>query len=144
MTSGVEIMEPATGTLERLLEAARSAAAEAYAPYSRFRVGAAVLAGGEIFTGSNIENASYGLTICAERTAIFNAVTKGHRKIEAIAVSCVDAGPDASHASRMPCGACRQVIAEFGHPETPVFVDGVGRTCLAQLLPEPFDLGTSR
>jgi len=130
-------------TLEELLSAARSAAAAAYAPYSSFRVGAAVLVDGEVFTGCNIENASYGLTICAERSAIFNAVSKGHRKLEAVAVACIDAAPDASHSSRMPCGACRQVMAEFGDDGTPVVVDGVGQTSLARLLPEPFDLKLS-
>jgi len=68
------------------------------------------------------------LTICAERSAIFNAVSKGHRKLEAVAVACIDAAPDASHSSRMPCGACRQVMAEFGDDGTPVVVDGVGQT----------------
>lgn len=131
-----------TDGLGKLLKRARAAAETAYAPYSRFRVGAAVLAGGEIFTGSNIENASYGLTICAERAAIFNAVTTGHRKIEAIAVSCIDAASDASPSSRMPCGACRQVMAEFASSGTPVVVDGVGPTTVGELLPAPFDLKT--
>lgn len=129
-----------TDGLSELLKRARVAAETAYAPYSQFRVGAAVLAGGEIFTGSNIENASYGLTICAERTAIFNAVTKGHRKIEAIAVACIDAASDASPSSRMPCGACRQVMAEFASSGAPVVVDGVGLTSVGELLPQPFDL----
>lgn len=142
MTSNDQGTPADADRLSELLERARVAAEAAYAPYSRFRVGAAVLAGGEIFTGSNIENASYGLTICAERTAIFNAVTKGHRKIEAIAVACVDAASDASPSSRMPCGACRQVMAEFAPPGTPVVVDGVGRTSVGELLPAPFDLKT--
>ncbi len=140
MTSGVSGKSISADTLDELLSVARSAAAAAYAPYSSFRVGAAVLVDGEVFTGCNIENASYGLTICAERSAIFNAVSKGHRKLEAIAVACIDAAPDASHSSRMPCGACRQVMAEFGDDGTPVVVDGVGQTSLARLLPEPFDL----
>lgn len=131
----------ATG-LDELLGRARAAAEAAYAPYSRFRVGAAVRAGGQVFTGCNIENASYGLTICAERAAIFNAVTKGHRSIEAIAVSCIDATSDASPSSRMPCGACRQVMAEFASAGTPVAVDGIGLTSVGQLLPKPFDLKT--
>ena|SRR5258705_13885315 len=143
MTSRLEDKTVSADTLERLLLAARSAAQTAYAPYSRFRVGAAVLANGEIFTGCNIENASYGLTICAERSAIFKAVTDGHRKLEAIAVACVDAAPDASHSSRMPCGACRQVMAEFGDQNVPVVVDGVGQTSLARLLPAPFELKES-
>lgn len=127
-------------TLDELVRKARAAAETAYARYSHFRVGAAVLAGGETFTGVNIENASYGLTICAERTAIFNAVTTGHRRIEAIAVACIDAGADAAPSLRMPCGACRQVIAEFASAETPVIIDGVGQTTVGKLLPEAFAL----
>ncbi len=127
-------------TLNELVRMARAAAETAYARYSHFRVGAAVLAGGETFTGVNIENASYGLTICAERTAIFNAVTKGHRRIEAIAVACIDAASDAQPSLRMPCGACRQVIAEFAGADTPVIIDGVGQTTVGKLLPEAFAL----
>ncbi|WP_246791469.1 cytidine deaminase [Bradyrhizobium commune] len=142
MTSENQGTKVAADTLDQLLKKARSAAETAYAPYSRFRVGAAVLADGEIFTGFNVENASYGLTVCAERTAIFNAVTKGHRRIDAVAVACIDAAPDAEPSSRMPCGACRQVIAEFASPDTTVIVDGVGQTSLGRLLPEPFTLKT--
>jgi cytidine deaminase len=140
MTSGRPAKAVSANALEQLLQAARAAAEAAYAPYSQFRVGAAALVDGEVFTGSNIENASYGLTICAERTAIFKAVTGGHRKLEAVAVACVDAAPDAPHASRMPCGACRQVMAEFGDPDVPVVIDGVGQISLARLLPAPFEL----
>jgi cytidine deaminase len=143
VTLGERNTKVAADTLDQLLKRARSAAETAHAPYSRFRVGAAVLAGGEIVTGSNIENASYGLTVCAERVAIFNAVTKGHRKIDAIAVACIDAASDAQPSSRMPCGACRQVMAEFARPDTLVLVDGVGQTSLGELLPEPFSLGKS-
>jgi cytidine deaminase len=143
MTSGQGKNAIAADKLDRLLKTARSAAESAYAPYSGFRVGAAVLADDEIFPGINIENASYGLTVCAERSAIFNAVAKGHRKIEAIAVACIDAGPDASLSSRMPCGACRQVMAEFGARDTPVIIDGVGQTSIGALLPEPFGLQKS-
>src|SRR5471030_2539074 len=89
----------------RLEQAARRAAGAAYAPYSKFRVGAAVLTGsGKIFTGCNVENASYGLCNCAERTAIFSAVTAGERKIKAVAIYTPTATPIT------PCGACRQVI----------------------------------
>ncbi len=123
---------------QALLAAARDAAANAYAPYSHFRVGAAVRAGGEIHTGCNIENASYGLTICAERSAIFRAVGACARRIEAIALACVDAGSDAAPALLMPCGACRQVMAEFAGPDLPVLIDGVGTRTLAELLPLPF------
>ncbi len=124
---------------EELLAAARAAALLAYAPYSRFRVGAAVAAGGAVYIGCNVENASYGLSICAERNAIFHAVAAGHRRIEAIAVACIDAMAGARSLS-MPCGACRQVIAEFGAPATPVFVDGAGSFALEALLPDAFRL----
>ncbi len=98
--------------------AAREAAREhAYAPYSGFTVGAAVeTADGRRFTGANVENASYGLTICAERTAVFAAVLAGAKRIAAVAVT----GPDG--VTTPPCGACRQVLAEFGSPEVPVIV----------------------
>lgn len=124
-----------------LLEAAREASGSAYCPYSRFRVGAAVQAGGRVFLGANVENASYGLTICAERTAIFAAVLAAAGPIEAIAVACVDAPEGCDPALLMPCGACRQVIAEFAGPDTPVVVDRVGVYRLAELLPSPFRLG---
>ena len=91
-----------------LLSAARRAAEAAYVPYSHFPVGAAVLtADGSVFTGCNIENASYGLTICAERSAVSAAVSAGHRQIDTVAV----AAPKAAGAT--PCGACRQVLNEF-------------------------------
>jgi len=91
-----------------LLTAAREAKSRAYAPYSRFPVGAAVLTKkGAVYTGCNIENASLGLTVCAERAAVFNAVCAGERDLEALAVSADTPG----HCR--PCGACRQVLAEF-------------------------------
>lgn len=123
-----------------LPEAARAAALASYSPYSHFRVGAAVLAGGRVFTACNVENASFGLTICAERNAVFAAVAAGHRRIEAIALACIDAAPDASPTSLMPCGACRQVLAEFASPDLPVHVDRAGRFTLADLLPQAFRL----
>jgi len=95
--------------LRRLEKSARSAAARAYAPYSHFPVGAAVLgASGRIYSGCNVENASYGLCNCAERTAIFCAVAAGEQSVRAVAVYTPTALPTA------PCGACRQVIHEFG------------------------------
>jgi len=105
---------PTPAQLRRLEKSARAAARAAYAPYSRFPVGAAVLAGsGRIYSGCNVENASYGLCNCAERTAIFAAVAAGERKIRAVAVFTPTPAPTA------PCGACRQVIHEFG-PGVPV------------------------
>lgn len=120
----------------RLEQAARTAARAAYAPYSEFPVGSAVLAGsGKIYTGCNVENASYGLCNCAERTAIFTAVAAGERKIRAVVVYTPTPGPSA------PCGACRQVINEFG-PEALVssVCDSADRldTTLEQLLPSAF------
>ena len=108
---------------DELMRIAAEAALSAYAPYSMFRVGAAVLMDdGSVFTGVNVENRSYGLTNCAERTAIFSAVAGGRRTIEAVAVS----GPD-SEAPLPPCGACRQVISEFAAPRTPIYYeDGSG------------------
>jgi len=125
---------------EILLAAARAAASKAHAPYSSFRVGAAVLADGVVHAGCNVENASYGLAICAERVAIFAAITAGARRIDAVAVACVDADAGATPGSLMPCGACRQVMAEFAAPDMPVLVDGAGSFTLADLLPVPFAL----
>jgi cytidine deaminase len=122
---------------EKLLAAARAATANAHAPYSNFFVGAAILLdSGEVFTGCNVENASYGLTICAERNAIFAAVAaKG--KIHIRAVAAVNwVGTACS-----PCGACRQVIAEFSRPETLIYYQGAGgilETTIAELLPDSF------
>jgi cytidine deaminase len=126
---------------QALLEQARGAALAAHAPYSRFRVGAAVVADGRVFLGCNVENASYGLSMCAERVALFKAVSEGHRSVSQVALSCIDADPSLGAAGRMPCGACRQVLAELAAPATPVWVDGVGEFSLAQLLPEAFRLG---
>ncbi len=103
-----------------LLQSARTAANQAYAPYSQFHVGAAVLASnGEVFCGCNVENSSYGLTNCAERTAIFTAVAKLGPDCAIKAVAVVNA----SEVPCAPCGACRQVIYEFG-PEAMVFFRG--------------------
>lgn len=120
---------------DELLNAAREARAKAYAPYSKFEVGAAVDVGdGVLFAGSNVENASYGLSICAERNAVCAAVNAGYRKIAAIAV----AGPRGT--TTVPCGACRQFINEFG-PHVPVTYttpDGVETKTLDELLPCAF------
>ena len=94
--------------LTKLKRAAKAAAAKAYAPYSGFRVGAAIWTDRGMFTGANVENASYGLTNCAERTAIFAAASAGARKLECVVVYTPTKGATA------PCGACRQVIYEFG------------------------------
>ncbi|MBL9201233.1 MAG: cytidine deaminase [Opitutaceae bacterium] len=123
-------------TLRRLAQAARAAAKKSYSPYSKFAVGAAVLAGsGKIYAGCNVENASYGLCNCAERTAIFTAVAAGEKKVRAVAVFTATPEPT------MPCGACRQVINEFGPRAEIVSVCNSTRriaTTLDALLPAAF------
>lgn len=121
-----------------LLAFAREIHPRAYAPYSGFRVGAAVFAGGEIFQGVNVENAAYGSTICAERAAALAAVTAGHREFDAVAVV------GDSEAPTVPCGACRQFLAEF-NPSMRVIMggrtDAVEVRRLDELLPEAFVRG---
>jgi cytidine deaminase len=130
----LEKVTPAT--LRRLEKAARAAAKRSYSPYSKFRVGSAVLAGsGKVYAGCNVENASYGLCNCAERSAIFTAASAGERKIRAVAVYTPTATPTA------PCGACRQVINEFGPHAIVVSVCNSARridTTLPALLGEAF------
>jgi cytidine deaminase len=129
-------MNPSPLQLRRLATVARRAAKSSYAPFSNFSVGAAVLtSSGKIFAGCNVENASYGLTNCAERTAVFKAVSEGHRKLVAVAVYTPTPRPTA------PCGACRQVIHEFGPTAAIVCLcDSSERieTTLDQLLPKAF------
>lgn len=130
-------MAIAPTTLDELKRRARQAARHAYAPYSGFRVGAAVLTSdGEICAGANVENASYGLTVCAERNAIFQAVAQGAAKIDALVVYTP------TPAATSPCGACRQVLHEFG-PEALIVcctdeADAERRYTLAELLPGAF------
>ena len=113
----------------RLLDAAERALRNAHAPYSHYRVGAAVLTdGGKIYAGCNVENASYGLTNCAERVAVGAAVAAGAKHVKAVAV--VADGPAAPH----PCGACRQVLAEFAKDDTPVLVAIRGHLRTAEIL----------
>ena len=118
------------------MAAAREASPRAYAPYSRFHVGAAVQADdGRIFAAANIENASYGLTSCAERNAVFAAVNAGVRTIVAVAIHTPTADPVS------PCGACRQVIFEFGTEARVISCcdgDGVSRWSIGELLPGAF------
>jgi cytidine deaminase len=122
----------------KLIAAAKTAQRRAHAPYSKFHVGAALLTkSGKVITGCNVENASYGLTICAERVAITKAVSEGHRQFKAIAVV-------APSASLSPCGACRQVLAEFGEMVV-VCADArdtrkVRLYLLSELLPHAFKL----
>jgi cytidine deaminase len=131
--------EPIAGQQEPLLRIAKKAMKNAHAPYSNFRVGAAILlSNGKVFSGCNVENASYGMSNCAERTAIFSAVAECGPKIEIRAVAVVNAqGVPCS-----PCGACRQVIYEFG-PDATVFfqgADGTKQAHITELLPEGFRL----
>jgi cytidine deaminase len=134
---------------KQLVRAAREAAKHAYAPYSKFRVGAAVVVetpeGPRVVTGANIENASYGLTLCAERNAMAAAcmlpVAGELPTITQVAVSCVDVKKDATAAARVPCGACRQWLAELA-PDAVYYIDGVpGEFHLGDLLPNAFRLG---
>ncbi len=119
-----------------LVRRAVEARSKAYAPYSGFAVGAALLTkDGRVFTGCNVENASYGLTVCAERVALFKAVSEGVREFRALAVACGQ-GPCA------PCGACRQVLYEFAPDLLLILADGEGKAWetvrLSELLPRGF------
>ncbi len=121
---------------EELVEAAVAARKKAYAPYSNYTVGAAVLAAdGQVFTGVNVENASYGLSICAERTAVVRMIaTTGYQPIRAVAVATSNGGS--------PCGACRQVLVEFAPQDVPLWlIDAAGNIqsfTLYELLPDHF------
>ena len=126
---------------KELLDIAVQAREGAYAPYSKFCVGAALLcADGEIFTGANVENASYGGAICAERVAITSAVTHGHREFTAIAIVGALCG-QAPTESCLPCGFCRQVMGEFCSDDFEIIVsdgEGVKVFTLGELLPHTF------
>ena len=120
---------------EELLKMAKKARENAYAPYSNFKVGAALMTkDGKVFTGANVENASYGLSMCAERVALFKAVSEGYREFEAIAVIADTDGPVS------PCGACRQVLSEFGDMDVIManMKGDVKVMKLSELLPESF------
>jgi cytidine deaminase len=136
---GMQTTKVPAAMRERLLGSALKVMKNAYAPFSNFRVGAAILTSkGQVFTGCNVENASYGMTICAERTAIFSAIAKDGPGLEIRAVAVVnDHGVPCS-----PCGACRQVIYEFG-PRAVIFYQGEGgpkQSLITDLLPEGFRL----
>lgn len=127
-------------TDRELMELAFNAAENAYAPYSHFRVGAALTTkDGKVYTGANIENASYGATVCAERTALWKAVLDGYREFDALAVAAI--GPDGRTAEAPPCGICRQALAEFSERSLTVLYgspDAPERTTLQALLPASF------
>jgi homotetrameric cytidine deaminase len=126
--------------LEELLEHARSAAKQSYSPYSGFKVGAALkLTNGKIVTGTNVENVSYGLTICAERAALVRAVSEfgPEIRIEAVAVA------NLNDAASPPCGACRQMLSEFVLPDAPVVFpasDGTRTMIFSDVLPLAFEM----
>lgn len=133
--------EPHTPTpeLAQLLQAATEAALHSYSPYSQFKVGAALkLAGGEIVTGANVENISFGLTVCAERAALVRAVAQFGPQIRVTAIAVANLNGAASS----PCGACRQMLAEFAQPDAHVIfpaADGTRVMPLSALLPQAFD-----
>lgn len=125
-----------------LLNAAAAAALNAHAPYSKFRVGAAVLTERDtIITGCNVENASYGLCLCAERAALAAAIAQGARRLRAVAVACIDAQPELGIHGRTPCGSCRQWLLELA-PNAEIHIQGVETVFTPQaLLPHGFTLG---
>ncbi len=125
---------------DALLALARETALRAHCPYSHFRVGAAVVAGGKTFVGVNIEISSYGLTLCAERSALAAAFSAGAGTVTHIAVACIDAPRHAPLQLRMPCGACRQWLADLA-PAAHIFIDGSAMDfSSADLLPYAFSL----
>jgi cytidine deaminase len=139
----VELVKCDDAGARRLCEIAQEAAKLAYARYSHFRVGAAVATASAVYAGANVENASFGLSLCAERAAIARAVTSGDLQLARIAVACIDAGPDAGINASMPCGACRQWFIEFS-PGLEVLVwtpGGIYRFVARDLLAVPFTLG---
>lgn len=130
------MMEITAEQQQELIRQAKDAYIKAYAPYSHYPVGAATLwSSGKIFAGCNVENASYGLTVCAERNSIFQAVSQGERRLKAVAIAV-----PAEHFPS-PCGACRQVLREFAEDCLVILVNGQGKTRLTRLktlLPDSF------
>jgi cytidine deaminase len=140
---GMQTIKVSPATRERLLRAARKVMKNAYAPFSKFRVGAAVLTSkGQVFAGCNVENSSYGMTNCAERTAIFSAIAKSGPELEIRAVAVAALANNDQGVPCSPCGACRQVIYEFG-PRAVIFYEGKKgpkQSLITDLLPEGFRL----
>ena|SRR2546426_3641403 len=125
---------------EELLARAREVALRAHCPYSHFRVGAAVVAGDKIYVGVNIEISSYGLTLCAERSALAAVFSDGAGPITQVAVACIDAAPGVPPGGRTPCGACRQWLADLASNAV-IYIDGVEQDFMIRdLLPLAFEL----
>ena len=125
---------------EELLRLARDVAQNAHCPYSHFHVGAALVADDTIYTGANVEISSYGLTLCAERSALAAAMSSGARTVTQLAVACIDVAPGAPLADRTPCGACRQWLADLA-PHAVIYIDGDDRDfTVSDLLPYAFGL----
>lgn len=128
------------GQRDELLAVARAVARKAYAPYSKFRVGAVVLGERGVYTGTNVENASFGLTLCAERSALAAAVAAEDLRVRAVAVACIDASEHGAPGTFMPCGACRQWLAELA-PDAVLLIAGTARDyTVGELLPFSFAL----
>lgn len=125
---------------DALLALARETAQRAHCPYSHFRVGAALVAGGNIYTGVNIEISSYGLTLCAERSALAAAVSAAAGPITQVAIACIDTPSDAPLAERTPCGACRQWLSDLA-PDAVIYINGCeGDFRIDDFLPHAFRL----
>lgn len=125
---------------EALLALARETAQRAHCPFSHFRVGAAIVAGGQTFVGVNIEISSFGLTLCAERSALASAISMQAGMVTQVAIACIDAPEDAPVHEKMPCGACRQWLSDLA-PEAEIYIDGSERSYrITDLLPFAFRL----
>ena len=136
MSANDDVEQLSGSEREELLRVASAVAEKAYAPYSNFRVGTAVVGEKGTYIGVNVENASHGLAICAERSALAAAIAAGERKIRGIAIACVDAPADSS--AGFPCGACRQWMLELA-PGAEILILGVaGSFCIEDLLPRAF------
>jgi cytidine deaminase len=123
-----------------LSDLAKTAAANSYSPYSKFRVGAAVLCEGGVYSGVNVENASFGLGLCAERSAIAAAISAGQTQIQAIVIACIDVPSDGALEQRLPCGACRQWLVELAPDALVVIADTPHDFAVGELLPNAFKL----
>lgn len=125
-------------TREELISNARDIAKSAYCPFSKFRVGAVVVGDGILYRGVNVENSSYGLALCAERSALAAAITGGAKNITQVALCCIDGKREMGIEQLMPCGACRQWLSDLA-PHAVLIVDGIDHDFkISELLPSPF------